>query len=169
MIKYLLFILIILSLGCASNSKRMTKQERRANLHLKLGVTHLHAGNYPQALIELLKAEKIEPENPTIQNNLALAYFVRQKHDLSLKHIKKALTLDPKYSDARNNLGRILIDIGQYSEAQRQLKIVLKDLTYTQPAKAQTNLGLSYFKESRFKTAKKYLLKAIQTNREFWI
>jgi Tfp pilus assembly protein PilF len=162
-----LHILLILSMtalvGCASFFK---EDQEKATLHLRIGTSHLMNGNYPAALNELLLAESIDDTNPLIQNNLALAYFVRDRFDLAEVHVRKALKLDPAYTDARNNLSRILIERGRFQEAINEAKIVAKDLTYPEPAKPLLNLGMAYFKLGDFQSAQQELSKAIDFQRE---
>lgn len=135
--------------------------EERAQLHLRIGTAHLNNGNFPAALSELLQAEKYDDENPVIQNNLGLAYFVRQKYTLAEKHMRKAIELEPKYTEARNNLGRTLIELGLYKEAIKELQIAVDDLTYQSPEKSYSNLGLAQFKAGQYQQALKTLKKAL--------
>jgi Tfp pilus assembly protein PilF len=147
--------------GCASS-----KAKDEAALHARIGTALLQQGHYPDALRELLVAEKLDSRNALIQNNLGLAYFLREKYKLSAEHIARAIDLDPKYSEARNNYGRVLIELGRYDDAIAQLRIVLADLTYNDPAKALVNLGLAQFRKGDFQQARSTFAKAIQTNRD---
>jgi len=156
-------LLLILCTACASVS---TENEETAKLHLKIGTAHLNNDNYPQALNELLTAEQLDPNNPVIQNNLGLTYFFRERYDLADLHIRKALKLDPKYSDARNNLSRVLIERGHYTEAIQEAEIVSQDLVYGAPEKPLINLGMARFKMGQFEAAKKDFQKALDFQRD---
>lgn len=160
----LVFLLTIYALtGCSSLFK---EDQEKANLHLRIGTSHLMNGNYPAALNELLLAESIDDSNPLIQNNLALAYFVRDRFDLAEIHVRKALKLNPAFTDARNNFSRILLERGRYQEAIAEAKVVAKDLTYQEPAKPLLNLGMAYFRMGNFSSAQQELSKAIDFQRE---
>jgi Tfp pilus assembly protein PilF len=91
---------------------------------------------------------------------------MREKYDQAEIHIRKAIELEPNFTDAKNNLGRILIEKKKYPEAKKYLNEVLEDLTYPMPGKAYINLGLAYFGEGTFLEAKDYFLKAINYDRE---
>jgi type IV pilus assembly protein PilF len=161
---YAVFSLLFCALmatGCAS-----AKTKEEAQLHARIGTALLQQGHYPDALRELLISEKMDPKSATTQNNLGLVYFMREKYKLAGDHIEKAVTIDPAYSEARSNYGRVLIELGRYDEAISQIHRVLNDLTYPDPAKALVNLGLAYFRKGDFPAAKETFAKAIQSDRE---
>lgn len=162
MTKFLASFLFLFAVSCASTQK---DDVARSMLHLEIGTTYLTKGNYPAALRELLIAEKLNPDSPVIQNNLGLVYYVRNKTDLAEKHFRQAITIEPKYSDSRVNLGHLLIDLRLYDQAIRELKVACDDLLYQYPDKALYNLGLAYFKKGDFKSSKDSLEKALEINR----
>jgi Tfp pilus assembly protein PilF len=141
------------------------KDREEADLRLRLGTGYLQEGNYPLALRELLLAAKLDPRNAMVQNNLGLAYFFRERYELSAEHLQNAISIDPKYSEARNNFARVLIELTRYDQAIRELKVVLDDLTYPDPAKAWVNLGLAYFQKGEYATARDRFATAIQNDR----
>ena len=138
--------------GCAS--KNTEKEKTDAALHLQIGTTLFGNKKYPEALRELLIAEKLDPSNATVQNNLALTYFVRDRFDFALKHIDQAIKLKPDYTEARNNRARILIEQGQYARAIEEAKRVTSDLTYQFPIRGWTNIALAHFRQGNFKSAR---------------
>lgn len=163
MLKASLILLLLFSVGCQTKPPVNNKQAR---LHMRLGTTQLQQGNYPAALKNLLLAEKSLPENAILQNNLGLAYYVRDKFELAEKHVKKAVFLDPKYTEARNNLGRIYIQLGKYDEAIKELKIAVRDLTFEKPENSFSNLGIAYFNKKQYKTSFKLLKKSLKIRRK---
>jgi len=158
---FLLFFLLF-SVGCVSFSENKEK----VALHIQLGASFFDSGNYALALSEFLKAEALDSSNPAVQNNLGLTYFMREKYDTSEKHFRKALQIESKFTDARNNYARLLIERGRYIDAERELKVVLADLTYGGTEKAYINLGLSYFNQQKYSLAKDSFLKAIDQQQD---
>ena len=154
---------LLLALGCASNPR---DAQERAQLHLAIGSALLSQGKYPAALGELLVAEELDPKNSVIQNHLALAYFVRERFDLAEKHVREALRLNPDYTEARNNLGRILIERKQVKDAIKELKLALEDLTYSSPYQIELNLGYAYFLEKRYAESNELIKRVIQIDKE---
>lgn len=135
-------------------------------MHNQIGAEELQNGAYPQALSTLLKAESMDPDSAPIQNNLGLAYYVREKYEDAEKHLLKALEIDPKYSDAHNNLGRVYLEMGRYDDAIQELKKVENDLTYLNPEKAYLNLAIVYFRKRNFEDSISYLDRAINIQRD---
>ena len=145
----------------------MGDNKKRASLYFQIGNDLLEQKNYPDALTNLLEADKLDPENPYIMNSLGMLYFAREKYDLAANYIQRAIKADPKYTDARSNLGRIYIAQGKYERAIAETKRALKDLTYNQPEKAHTNLGLAYFRKNNFKDAREQFLQALKLNKDY--
>lgn len=158
----LTFSLFILA-ACATTN---ASDSEKAELFLQMGSTQFGNGNYPAALTALLKAEELDSKNPAIQNNLGLVYFMRQRNDLAEKHLRKAVSLNPKYSEARNNLGRVLIEEGKFAEAEKEVQVVIDDLTYPAVDKAYVNMGLAQFNQKNYKDAKESFLHAINAARD---
>lgn len=154
-------LLLLSSCAMFSNDNR-----EKAELHLRVGTSYYEGGNYPQALAELLNAEKLDRTNPVVQNNLGLVYFMRERYDLAVTHLQKAVELKPSYTDARNNLARVLLESGKYTAAEEQLKIVLNDLTYTGMARAWVNMGLLKFSQKKWSEASQAFAKALQESRD---
>ena len=159
---WVLFI-TVLQFGCAAKT---VNSEQRAGYHLQIGSGHLAKGNYPAALGEFLKAEELDPDNPLIHNQLGLAYFLRQRLDLAEKHFRQAIKLNAKFTEARNNLGRTLIERGQFKAAIVELNIAAKDLLYVEPDKIYSNLGLAYFQMADYSQAEKKFLESLKLRRK---
>ncbi len=140
---------------------------QKAHLHLRVGTGYLERGNLPAAFRELKQAVDLDPENPVVHNNLALTYFARDKIKKAEEHFLTALSLQPNYSDARNNYGRLLIELNRYDEALEELTKVTNDLGYEAPEKAYLNLGLVYMRKGQLKKAEKSFARALKYNRNF--
>lgn len=149
--------------GCSTFQKR---DKERAGLHLQIGTGYLSQGLYPQAMSELLKAEQMDPDNPLILNNLGLAYFVHGKYKMAESKFRAAIKLDSRYSDAKNNLARVLLEQQNSEEALRWLHAVEEDLTYQFPEKTLANLGMAHFNLGQFSRAEEYLARSLAIRRQ---
>lgn len=159
-------IIFTLFFSCVSCSTFKNSDAETADLYLRLGTSQLQDGAYPQALTSLLKAESLDGSNPIVQNNLALVYLVREKYEMAEKHLRQALQIKENYSDARNNLGKVLIEMGRPQEAITQLEFVTNDLTYENPEKPLTNLGIAYFNLNQYEKSRQYLNRALEVQRD---
>src|ERR1700723_2885037 len=117
LITFVIAVLVFHTTGCATNQA----DHERAMLHLQIGTSYLQAGKNPQAMSELLKAEELDPKDPQIMNNLGLAYYVRGNLKQAEEKFRNAIAADRKFTDAKNNLGRVLIDADRLNEATKVL------------------------------------------------
>jgi Tfp pilus assembly protein PilF len=154
---------ILMLSGCASASKA---DKERAGLYFKIGTGFLSKGQYPQAMSELLKAEQLDPKNPQILNNLGLVFYLRGRVKQAEEKFRKAIKYESRFSDAKNNLARALMDQQKYPEAIKLLEEVEADLTYGAPERICSNLGMAYFEQGNFKKAEGYLSRSIEIRRQ---
>ena len=127
-----------------------------------LGDREKEISNYLQA-IQLSKGSYGETRHVT-HYNLALAYNALNKEDEAIEHLKKAIEMDPQFSDAYANLAAILIKRRKYDEAFDDL---IKALTYNDKnAAAHHNLGLVLLKKRRLNQAISEFKKALPTKKE---
>ena len=146
--------------GCMIFDK--SEDKKRAQLHLKIGTSYFSKGDHPNALNQLMTAAQLDPQNPVIQHNLGLAYFVRKKYTKAEYHIRQAVQIEKKYTEARSNLGRVLIELSLYKEAIDELKIAQEDLTFPYPEKPLIHSGIAYFKLGLFQQALELLKKSLE-------
>ncbi|NJL25160.1 MAG: tetratricopeptide repeat protein [Calothrix sp. SM1_5_4] len=159
----ILILSILLSFGCTTINR---ESRERATLHMQIGTGFLSQGQYPQAMSELLKAERLDPDNPAILNNLGLAYYVRGRWAQAEQKFERAITKAPNFSDAKNNLARVFIDRERFIDAIKILREVEGDLTYPFPEKTYSNLGMAYFLSGHYQKAEEYLAKSLQIRRQ---
>ncbi len=163
--RFLFFHFIFWGLFACSTAP--SKEKERAALKMQLGLSHIENNNLPLGLKELLSAEELDPTHPLIQSNLGLVYFLRKKPELSIKHYLKAIDLLPNFTEAKNSLARVYIEIKQYNKAEALLNNIVEDLTYTNMPSAYMNYGLMRFNQKRFADAKILFRKVLESNREY--
>ncbi|STZ09405.1 tetratricopeptide repeat protein [Moraxella caprae] len=81
------------------------------------------------------------------------------------EYFKKAISLDPNFTQARNNYGVYLSERGRYQEAIEQFNIAGGTLGYRNRAGALENLGLTYLKINNPAAAEVAFNKAMETER----
>lgn len=148
--------------GCAS----WGRDREKAELYLQMGSSLLEEGNYPSALTALLKANELDPENPLILNSLGQVYFLRERFSLAEKQFRNAVTIEKNFTEAHNNLARVLIEEEKFIEAEKEIQIVLKDLTYGSQDRAYINLGLLKFNQKDYYKAELAFRDALKTKND---
>jgi type IV pilus assembly protein PilF len=162
---FVLFAIIFL-FSCASSKKE--KINKQAALYFGAGTQSLMNQKYTDALNSLLKANELNPNEPEILNNLAMAYYFKGQTDLAITTLNRTLELDHKNSDARTNLASIVYRQGDVSKAVELYNVVLKDLTYEKQARTYFNLAtieLNHYKNT--KKAVNYLNLAVKEDENF--
>lgn len=153
-------VLALTLLGCAEDR---ALRKRQAQAKQDLGRSLLAQGNYTAGLGELLDAAKIDPENPEIQNELALAYREMEMFPKAITHFNRAVELDPDFSEAYNNLGTVYLILKKWDLAISCFKNALKNNLYATPHFAYHNLGLAYYHKGEPRRAIENYQKAVQS------
>ncbi len=144
-----------------SHSKKPLSPKERAVAYEELAVANLAEGDGTSAIIALKESEKYREANANTYYLYALAYHQKRELPLAETAAKKAVTLKPDFSMARNTLGRVLLEQGKYPEAETQLKQAAHDLVFQESFLAKTNLGILYYKRMNPSLAEKYLTDAL--------
>jgi Tfp pilus assembly protein PilF len=138
----LLAMLVVVTSCSSTNTTTQTKQEREAAIYYGQGTSDLMNKNYTQALGHLMRAVEHAPKNPEYHNNLGMAYYFKGEKEMARQHIKRALELDKKNTDARINLASLAFENGDLNEAEKLYLQALKDLAYEKHARTYYNLAL---------------------------
>ena len=145
------------------------QDKKRAEAAINLGEAYLSGGNVTGALGELLKAEKLTPDDPILHNDLGLVYMAKEKIDLAVAHFEKALRLKPDYSLAKNNLGSAYLVQKEWDKAIRVLEEVTGDMLYATPHFPLANLGWAYYNKGNYDKAQRFLKDALVMQPGFYI
>lgn len=162
----LIFAMVLFS-ACAT-SKVNPQDKRKADATRKLGEAYLSEKNYTAALGELLKAEKLNADDPILHNDLGLVYMSKDKIELAIVHFERAVKLNPDYSLAKNNLGSAYLVKKEWDKAIPVLQEVTGDMLYATPHYPLTNLGWAYYNKQEYDMARQYLKKALDLKPDFF-
>jgi tetratricopeptide (TPR) repeat protein len=100
------------------------------------------------------------PDSPILVNKIGIAFHQLMQLDLAKKNYERAIKLDPKYSEAINNLGTIYYSQKSY---RRSIGCYKRALRYTNPtASIYANLGAAYFGRKNYKQATEYYEQALK-------
>ncbi len=159
------FLFLLVIIGCASES--VTNKRSKADIFYAHGTSCLTKKNYTEALSLLLKAEKLRPQDSKIHNNLGMAYFFKKKPSRAEFHLKRSIELEPKNSDAKNNLASMYTRIGRNQEAKKLYKQISKDLVYHHQYRVLYGLALIAIEENDMVSAIDYLNQSIDEKNDY--
>ncbi len=99
-----LALLVLSTVACASGYG----PARSADAQLAFGVDMAKRGLWDEALFRFRQAEKIDPSDPRIVNNLAVAYEATGRFEEALELYRRALRMSPNDRTLRRNYSRFI-------------------------------------------------------------
>jgi len=134
------------------------------SLHL-LGIIAFQT-NRPETSVKFIKkATEVNPNNPEVYKNLAIAYKSINKLENALKCCDKAIKLNTNYAEAYNHKAHILIELNEYGSAIKNWNRAVE----IKPdfAEVLNNLGNVHAKLKKYDESIVYYNKAIQIKINF--
>lgn len=135
-------LVVIIFSSCASTTN--AKDMRMARIFLETAKANIVNGQFVEAENEARKAIERNPKNAEAYRILSLAYFGQQKIRNAIFEINRALKLDPKNGDFRNDIGGYYLAEQRYLEARKEFQLALEDRSFMAPAAAIYNIGETY-------------------------
>ena len=164
--KYALMLgLMFVVMACSSTASK--KKLNQSKIYFGAGTQSLMSQDYTDALANLMKANELDPENPGIITNLAMAYYFKGERNMAIKLLKKSIDLKEDNSDAKLNLASIYFHDGDLKSAEKFYKLVLKDLTYDKQARTLYNLGILENRKNNQVAAMNYFKKSIKEDSSY--
>jgi type IV pilus assembly protein PilF len=161
------FLLLAVSLGLLAGCATSEQAKQKASLHFRLGSEYIHRGDATSALREFLEAERLNPDDASVQFGLGSALNAKGRFHEGLLHYRKALEIDPKFTEAHNALGSTYLELGQWDNAIKEFEITLKDILYLTPFFVENNLGWAYYKKGDFPRAIEHYRRALSMKPDF--
>ena len=155
--------LLLSAAAWAQNPGASSDAEARFNA----GLTHLRDGRPKLALEEFQSAIKQDPKNPYFHKGLGLAYATLKRFDDAVDAFRKALVLNPYYTDVRNDLGMALVLAGKRQEGKAEFLAAFNDPTNPTPEISARNLGQAYFEEKNYAQAANWFRSSVNRNKAY--
>jgi len=138
-----------------------------AEARFNAGLTHLRDGRPKLALEEFQRAIKQDPKNPYFHKGLGLAYATLKRFDDAVDAFRKALELNPYYTDVRNDLGMALVLAGKRQAGKAEFLAAFNDPTNPTPEISSRNLGQAYFEEKNHAEAANWFRSSLNRNKAY--
>ena len=153
-------------MGCGTpqttpQPKEYSKTEK-ARMLVELANGALAERDATGPLQSLPRGEQLDDSLPELYHSRALAFYMKEDLEAALRAAKQAIEMKSDYADANNTLGKLLMDLGKPTEAEKYLKMAANDVLYREAYKAWTNLGILKYQAGHTDEARKSLSRAIQ-------
>jgi tetratricopeptide (TPR) repeat protein len=102
-------------------SRRARLLPNEAGAHKDAGLAYARAGRNDEALIELLMASLLGPEDAEMLGTIGQIHLTAGRFDAADVALRRAIALDPALPQARYALGSTLQRLGRSAEAKEQL------------------------------------------------
>jgi tetratricopeptide (TPR) repeat protein len=160
----------------------------QAETRFSTGVMHLREGRVDLALDEFKKAVKEDPKNPYFQKGLGLAYAAKASKEREARRtppgappskeeleawrqaiacFRRALELNPYYTDVRNDLATALIGSGDREAGKKEFVAAFSDPTNPTPEISARNLGQAYLEEKNYPEAINWYRTSLNRNKKY--
>jgi tetratricopeptide (TPR) repeat protein len=104
-----------------------------AKEQLEFGVEMAQRGLWNEALFRFHQAERLDPEQVTVLNNLAVAYEALGEFEEALRHYQRALRVNPNSRELKRNYSRFAEFYQAYQASREE-----EGPEAAQPATAET-------------------------------
>ena len=132
----------------AALEEAIAVQPRFSEARIKLADALADVGRGDEALTAYREAVRMDPIRHALPwNNMAFQYLQVGSTDEATRALQRAVGLDPRFLEARVNLGAILLDGGDLVAATGQFEAALRYGPEFQPALG--NLGVVYMRQGR--------------------
>lgn len=159
----ILFSLISLN-GCSTSG---VKTVEASNYNADLGIRYLQKGRLQLANEKLLKALEQNPNSAQSNHYYAILQQRLGNNEKAGRYFDKAIKLNPKDPEIRNNYGSFLCDTGRPQVAVEQFMTAVKDPLYSTPEYAFTNAGICLRKSRNDARAEQYFREALKKKSAF--
>ena len=158
--------------ACQTPDLGQKDPEKATKVRTQLAVEYLRTGDLDAAKRALDQALETTPRDS--QANMMMGVLLQQEGSkLNLEkadhYFKRAISADPKNTQARNNYGTYLYQLERYNDAIEQFQIAGATLGYDQRFRALENMGRIYLKLGDTANAEKSFKQALQANRDSYI
>jgi type IV pilus assembly protein PilF len=154
--------------GASCKSKPDEKATEQALLYYDMGIQAMQQNDARAALAQQQKAIELDPDLDLAHNALGVLYHNSYADkEKAIYHYKRALEINPKFSEAYTNLGNVYLSMERYDDAMPLYERALSDILYKTPYVAENNLGWCYYKKGLVQQAIDHIKSALVPNPKF--
>lgn len=148
--------------GCTTSSNITTpRPERAAEINLELGIEHLRKGNLQQAKDKIDRALEQNPRYGRAHLVAGMLYNRLGDDDTAESHYQRAVSLEPKDPEFKNNYAVYLCQKKKFERGQKLALEAAADPLYRTPEVAYTNAGSCARSADDLKAAEEHFRRAL--------
>jgi len=162
-----LALAVVLVLGGAATALDQKGLPDDGESNFAAATAHLRDGRTDLAIGEFRSAIKKNDKNAYFYKGLGLA--LAQKNELkdALAALRRALDLNPYYVDIRNDIGTVLMLMGEREQGKGEFITAFNDPTNSNAALTARNLGNAFFEEKKYEEAANWYRTSVSRNPAF--
>lgn len=168
LVRVLALVAVAWLAGC-SGATVSDDARAKADYAYRLASNYYADRNIAMTQRELHNALQQDPNHAQALNLRGLVRMGLKDMNGAVADFQHVLKVDPKFQEARNNLGSALIASGRYHEAIEVLRPLLEDPLYPTPAFAHGNVGWAFFQTQDLSSARRHLEMAVFLNPRFCV
>lgn len=135
---------------------------KRARIRMELAIGYFEQGQTNVALDELKQVILNDPSFPDAYNLRGLIYMRLNDMKQAEESFRRAVSLNPKDSNAQHNYGWLLCQLGRYDEATRAFDGAMTNPLYADRAKTVMTQGLCLARAGRKDEAERSLARSYE-------
>jgi Flp pilus assembly protein TadD len=160
-------LVLVLALGSSAGAGDQKGVPDDGESNFAAARSHLQDGRTELAIGEFKAAIKKDGKNPYFYHGLGVA--LAQKNELkdALSAFRKSLELNPYYVQVRNDIGSVLLLLGEREEGKKELMTAFNDPTNSMGEVTARNLGNALFEEKKYEEAASWYKTSVSRNKGY--
>jgi Flp pilus assembly protein TadD len=160
-------LVLVLALGSTAGAGDQKGVPDDGESNFTAARSHLQDGRTELAIGEFRAAIKKDGKNPYFYHGLGVA--LAQKNELkdALSAFRKSLELNPYYVQVRNDIGSVLLLLGEREEGKKELMTAFNDPTNSMGEVTARNLGNAFFEEKKYEEAASWYKTSVSRNKGY--
>ncbi|MDH4226555.1 MAG: tetratricopeptide repeat protein [Deltaproteobacteria bacterium] len=162
-----MLVVIALALTSCMPKYISSKDREESSLRCKAGEFYFAKGEYAKALSEFVRAVEVNPENDGCRQILGLTYLAKKLYPEAIREFSVIIKKNPESATTHVNIGAVYMELKEWDTAIYHYDIAAKNVFYTSPELAYSNMGWAYYNKGAYDKALINLGKAIEIRKDY--
>lgn len=162
-----LAVAVVLVLGSVAVAQDQKGLPDDGEANFAAARSHLQDGRTDLAISEFKAAIKKDDKNAYFYHGLGIALAQKNELKEALSAFRKARELNPYYVQIRNEIGSVLLLLGEREEGKQELMAAFNDPTNSMAELTARNLGHAYFEEKKYEEAASWYRTSVNRNKGY--